>query len=257
MPFVLSSVSFIRLGKLVWKNTRFTFCFPCFGTFTLSDCPFQKRSNITFDFLAITSTYIKFMSIFVTSSQLLHAITMIFTCPNSDYPASVCSYEEEEMKQFVLHLLVLSHSYIVPSLKRVCEHVLEQGWLTKENVIDVLQLAKSCDAPRLALICLRIVLRDFKCVSRTEAWKVMQRANPSLEQELLESVVEADSVSYYLSFFIYSPANKYLNFDLFFLEETREAEESRREESVHPTTRGDGGSASHLHGWMQDDRSTR
>ncbi|KAK4421974.1 BTB/POZ and TAZ domain-containing protein 3 [Sesamum alatum] len=102
-------------------------------------------------------------------------------------------YEEEEMKKFVLHLLVLSHSYVVPSLKRLCEHILERGWLTNENVIDVLQLARSCDAPRLALICQRMVVRDFKCISRTEAWKVMKRANPSLEQELLESVVEADS----------------------------------------------------------------
>ncbi|KAL3619884.1 hypothetical protein CASFOL_034796 [Castilleja foliolosa] len=108
------------------------------------------------------------------------------------YIYSSC-YEEEEMNKFVLHLLVLSHSYAVPSLKRACEHFLEQGWLTKENVIDVLQLARNCDAPRLALVCLRMVLRDFKCISTTEAWKVMKRCNPSLEQELLESVVEADS----------------------------------------------------------------
>lgn len=100
------------------------------------------------------------------------------------------------MQKFVLHLLVLSHSYVVPSLKRVCEYTLEQGWLTKENVIDVLQLARSCDAPRLALVCLRMVVRDFKRISSTEAWKVMRRANLPLEQELLESAVEADSVSY-------------------------------------------------------------
>ncbi|PIM97967.1 CREB binding protein/P300 [Handroanthus impetiginosus] len=102
-------------------------------------------------------------------------------------------YEEEEMKKFVLHLLVLSHCYVVLSLKRVCEHILEDGWLTKENVIDILQLARSCDAPRLSLVCLRMVMKDFKSISTTEAWKVMKRANPSLEQELLESVVEADS----------------------------------------------------------------
>ncbi|PIM99123.1 Histone acetyltransferase [Handroanthus impetiginosus] len=97
------------------------------------------------------------------------------------------------MKKFVLHLLVLSHCYVVLSLKRVCEHILEDGWLTKENVIDILQLARSCDAPRLSLVCLRMVMKDFKSISTTEAWKVMKRANPSLEQELLESVVEADS----------------------------------------------------------------
>ncbi|XVF65868.1 hypothetical protein PTKIN_Ptkin09bG0285700 [Pterospermum kingtungense] len=102
-------------------------------------------------------------------------------------------YEEEELRKFVLHLLVLSHSYSVPALKRVCICLLEQGWLTRENVIDVLQLARNCDAPRLAFICVRMIVRDFKSISSTEGWKVMKRANPALEQELVESVVEADS----------------------------------------------------------------
>lgn len=102
-------------------------------------------------------------------------------------------YEEEEMKKFVLHLLVLSHSYSVPSLKRICANLLEQGWLTTENVIDVLQLARNCDVPRLSFICARMVVKDFKTVSSTEGWKIMRRANPALEQELIELVVEADS----------------------------------------------------------------
>lgn len=99
------------------------------------------------------------------------------------------------MKKFVLHLLVLSHSYSVPSLKRVCVYLLERGWLTKENVVDVLQLARKCDAPRLSLFCVCMIVKHFKAISSTEGWKVMKRANPALEQELLESVVEADSVS--------------------------------------------------------------
>lgn len=101
--------------------------------------------------------------------------------------------EEADMKKFVLHLLVLSHSYSVPSLKRICIHVLGHGWLTTENVIDVLQLARNCDAPRLSFICLRMVLRDFRTISSTEGWKIMKHSNPALEQELLELVVEADS----------------------------------------------------------------
>ncbi|KAJ0033970.1 hypothetical protein Pint_26264 [Pistacia integerrima] len=103
------------------------------------------------------------------------------------------SYEEDELKKFVLPLLVLSHCYLVPQLKRVCVYILEHGWLTKENVIDVLQLARSCDAPRLSFICVRMVVQDFKSVSSTEGWKVMKRANPALEQELVESMVEEDS----------------------------------------------------------------
>lgn len=98
------------------------------------------------------------------------------------------------MEKFVLHLLVLSHSFSVPSLKKVCVNLLERCWLTTENVVDVLQLARKCDAPRLSLFCIRMIMRNFKTVSSTEGWKVMKRANPALEQELLESVVEADSV---------------------------------------------------------------
>lgn len=113
---------------------------------------------------------------------------------------SGCSYEEETMKKYVLHLLILSHSYSVPSLKRVCTHYLEYRWLTKENVVDVLQLARYCDAPRLSLFCIRMVLKDFKSISLTEGWKVMKRANPALEQEILEAVVEVDSVSLFCSF---------------------------------------------------------
>ncbi|OVA10662.1 zinc finger protein [Macleaya cordata] len=105
---------------------------------------------------------------------------------------SAC-YEEDEMRKFVLHLLALSHSYSVPPLKRVCTHLLEQAMLTTENTIDVLQLARLCDAPRLSLICVRMVVNDFKRISATEGWKVMKRVDPALEQELLESVVEADT----------------------------------------------------------------
>lgn len=99
------------------------------------------------------------------------------------------------MKNFALHLLVLSHTYCVPSLKKVCIRSLEQALLTIDNVIDVLQLARECDAPRLSLMCTRLVISNFKLVSATKGWKVMKQVDPSLEQELLEAVVEADSVS--------------------------------------------------------------
>ncbi|XP_043721141.1 BTB/POZ and TAZ domain-containing protein 3 [Telopea speciosissima] len=102
-------------------------------------------------------------------------------------------YEKDELKKFVLHLLVLSHSFSIPSLKRVCIDHLEQDWLTTDNTVDVLQLARKCDSPRLSLICVHRIVKDFKTISGTEGWKVMKQANPALEQELLESVVEADS----------------------------------------------------------------
>lgn len=97
------------------------------------------------------------------------------------------------MKKFVLHLLVLSHCYSIPSLKRVCIEVLDKGWINKENVIDVLQLARKCDATRISFVCFSMVIKDLKSVSLTEGWKVMKRANPLLEQELVEAVVEEDT----------------------------------------------------------------
>jgi hypothetical protein len=72
-----------------------------------------------------------------------------------------------------------------------------------------------------------MVVKDLKSVSSTEGWKVMRRANPALEQELVESVVEADSVSQFLililnnnieyaaSYFKY--AENYMQFKLFSL----------------------------------------
>jgi hypothetical protein len=99
------------------------------------------------------------------------------------------------MKEHALHLLVLSHVFSVPSLKAVCVDQLERGFLAPDNVVDMLQLARLCDAPRLALACARMVIGDFKTISLTDGWKVMRRTNPSMEQELLESLVEADTVS--------------------------------------------------------------
>lgn len=96
------------------------------------------------------------------------------------------------MKKFVLQLLVLSHYYSVPSLKRVCVEVLDQGWINKENVIDVLQLARDCDAERIGFLCVSMVIKDFKSISSTEGWKVMSHTNARLEQELVEIAVEAE-----------------------------------------------------------------
>lgn len=105
-----------------------------------------------------------------------------------------CSYEREEMEEYVLHLLVLSHAYVVPWLKRKCEWHLEKGLINLENVTDVFQLALLCDAPRLSLICHRMIMRNFEVVSTTEGWKVMKQSHPILEKELLDMVMEDDNV---------------------------------------------------------------
>ncbi|KAG5061251.1 hypothetical protein JHK87_002280 [Glycine soja] len=104
------------------------------------------------------------------------------------------SYEKEEMDEFVLPLLVLSHVYVVPHLKRECEQKLELSLLTIDNVVDVFQLALLCDAPRLSLICHRKVLKNFKVVSETEGWKTMKLSHPALEKEIVESMVDEDII---------------------------------------------------------------
>lgn len=111
-----------------------------------------------------------------------------------------CSYEEKEMEEFVVALLVLSHLYAVSPLKLECEQKLEHGLLNTENVVDIFQLALLCDAPRLSLICYRMILKNFKAVSTTEGWKVMKQSHPTLERELLESAIEEDSVSHLFGF---------------------------------------------------------
>lgn len=105
------------------------------------------------------------------------------------------SYEQEEMNEFVLHLLVLSHVFVIPMLKNVCVQQLERGLLTTENVVDVFQLARLFDAPRLCLLSHRMIVKNFKVVSASEGWKVMKQSNPRLEKELFESVIDADLVS--------------------------------------------------------------
>ncbi|XP_022963364.1 BTB/POZ and TAZ domain-containing protein 4-like [Cucurbita moschata] len=104
-----------------------------------------------------------------------------------------CRYEKEDMEEFVMPLLVLSHVYVVPQLKRECERQLGRGLLTLENVVDVFQLALLSDAPHLSLLCHRMILKNFKTVSATEAWQSMRQSHPVLEKELLESLIEEDN----------------------------------------------------------------
>ncbi|CAI0405561.1 unnamed protein product [Linum tenue] len=102
-------------------------------------------------------------------------------------------YEKEEMEEFVVHLLVLSHVFVVPELKQICIESLERGFLTTENVVDILQLALLCDAPRLSLFCHRMIIKGFREISGTEGWRAMKQSHPVLEKELLESMVEEDN----------------------------------------------------------------
>lgn len=106
------------------------------------------------------------------------------------------------MEEFVLHLLVLSHAFVVPQLKQECVRQVEQGLLSIENVVDIFQLALLCDAPRLSFICHRMILRNFTAVSVTEGWETMKQSHPILEKELLGSLIYEESVSSGLPFLV-------------------------------------------------------
>lgn len=104
------------------------------------------------------------------------------------------SENEEEVDKYGMHLLVLSHVYQVGQLKRACEAGLAVR-LTAETVVDVLQLARQCDAPWLYLRCMKFLAKDFSSVEQTEAWQFLQANDPWLELEILQFLQESDSVS--------------------------------------------------------------
>ncbi|PON72361.1 Voltage dependent potassium channel [Parasponia andersonii] len=99
--------------------------------------------------------------------------------------------EEEHREKYGIHLLALSHVYLVPQLKQKCGKDLGQR-LTVENVVDVLQLARLCDAPDLYLKCMKLVSNHFKAVEATEGWKFLQDHDPWLELEILQFIDEAE-----------------------------------------------------------------
>ncbi|KAK1433874.1 hypothetical protein QVD17_10792 [Tagetes erecta] len=104
--------------------------------------------------------------------------------------SSKCS--EEDMEKYGFHLLALSHVYLIPKLKSQCTKALIER-LTIENVIDVLQLARLCDAPDLYLKCMKLVSNKFKSVEETEGWKFLQNNDPFFELEILQFIDETES----------------------------------------------------------------
>ncbi|CAA2967294.1 BTB/POZ and TAZ domain-containing protein 1-like [Olea europaea var. sylvestris] len=103
--------------------------------------------------------------------------------------SSKCS--EEQMEKYGIHLLALSHVYLVPQLKQRCTRELSRR-LNTENVLDVLQLARLCDAPDLYLKCMKMLSCNFKAVEHTEGWKFLQNHDPRLELEILQFIDEAE-----------------------------------------------------------------
>lgn len=95
------------------------------------------------------------------------------------------------MEKYAIHLLALSHVYLVPQLKQRCTKELGQR-LSVDNVVDVLQLARLCDAADLYLKCMKLVANDFKAVEETEGWKFVQDHDPYLELDILQFIDETE-----------------------------------------------------------------
>lgn len=100
---------------------------------------------------------------------------------------------EGDLEKYGIHLLALSHVYLVPQLKQRCTKDMAQR-LTIENVVDVLQLARLCDAPDLYLKCMKLIANHFKAVENTEGWKFLQDHDPWLELDILQFMDESESV---------------------------------------------------------------
>uniref|UniRef100_A0A1J3IFP2 BTB/POZ and TAZ domain-containing protein 1 n=1 Tax=Noccaea caerulescens TaxID=107243 RepID=A0A1J3IFP2_NOCCA len=102
------------------------------------------------------------------------------------------SLTDKEMEKYGIHLLALSHVYMVTQLKQRCTKGVGER-VTAENVVDVLQLARLCDAPDLYLKCMRLIHSKFKTVEQTEGWKFLQEHDPFLELDILQFIDDAES----------------------------------------------------------------
>ncbi|KAJ8752020.1 hypothetical protein K2173_001046 [Erythroxylum novogranatense] len=98
----------------------------------------------------------------------------------------------EELEKFGIHLLALSHVFVIPQLKHRCVKYIGQQ-LTIEKVVDVLKLASLCDAPDLYVKCMKLISSSFESVQKTQGWKFLQEHDPQFELEILQLIDESES----------------------------------------------------------------
>ncbi|XP_073279717.1 BTB/POZ and TAZ domain-containing protein 1-like [Primulina huaijiensis] len=104
--------------------------------------------------------------------------------------SSKCS--EDQMDKYGIPLLALSHVYLVPQLKQMCTKDLADR-MSIEDVVDVLQLARLCDAPDLYVKCMKLLSNNFKMVKAGDGWKFLQKHDPLLELEILQFIDESET----------------------------------------------------------------
>lgn len=99
--------------------------------------------------------------------------------------------EEELVAAHGPQLLALAHAYRVGWLKRAAEAAVSAR-LTADRAVDMLKLARLCDAPLLYARCARLPAKDFAAVEATDGWRFARRHDPALELELLQLLEGAD-----------------------------------------------------------------
>uniref|UniRef100_A0A0E0DFB4 BTB domain-containing protein n=1 Tax=Oryza meridionalis TaxID=40149 RepID=A0A0E0DFB4_9ORYZ len=107
------------------------------------------------------------------------------------YASRVTPEDEEVVTAHGPQLLALSHAYRIGWLKRAAEASVTAR-LTPEHAVDMLKLARLCDAPRLYLRCARLAAKDFAAVERSDGWRFARRHDAALELEILQLLEDAD-----------------------------------------------------------------
>ncbi|KAM3368128.1 hypothetical protein ACQJBY_016593 [Aegilops geniculata] len=121
------------------------------------------------------------------SFDAVHAfIHFLYSSKSKVVPA-----EEEAVGANWAQLLALAHAYRVGWLKRAAEAAVSAR-LTPERAVDMLKLARLCDAPRLYTRCARLAAKEFAAVEQSDGWRFARRHDAALELELLTLLEDAD-----------------------------------------------------------------
>ncbi|KAJ1271572.1 hypothetical protein BS78_06G137600 [Paspalum vaginatum] len=107
------------------------------------------------------------------------------------YSSRVAPGMEDAVAAHGPQLLALAHVYRVEWLKRAAESAVSAR-LTADRAVDMLKLARLCDAPRLRARCARLAAKDLAAVEASDGWRFARRHDPALELELLQLLDDAD-----------------------------------------------------------------
>ncbi|KAF3337984.1 BTB/POZ and TAZ domain-containing protein 2-like isoform X1 [Carex littledalei] len=98
---------------------------------------------------------------------------------------------EDILDKHGMQLLALSHAYQIGWLKKKCEITVATE-LTPDRVIDVLKVAKLCNAPRLYQQCMKLIAKEFAEVQRSDGWQFLRQYDPALELEILQIIKDTN-----------------------------------------------------------------